>query len=53
MSAKIIEIVIAKKAAYTVETAELQKEFNANNSLALRKYQDQTIAFKAKITKID
>ena len=43
----------SEKAAYTVETAELQKEFNANDSLALRKYQDQTIALRAKITTID
>ena len=43
----------SEKAAYTLETAELQKEFVTNDSLALSKYQDQTIELRAKITTID
>ena len=43
----------SEKAAYTLETAELQKEFTANDSLALMKYQNQTIELRAKVTMID
>ncbi len=43
----------SEKAAYTLETAELQKDFIANDSLALLKYQDQTIELRARITLID
>ena len=43
----------SEKASYTLETAELQKEFTANDSLALMKYQNQTIELRAKVTMID
>jgi len=40
-------------AAYSVTVAELQKEFTANDSLALKKYQDQTIELTAQVTTVD
>ena len=40
-------------AAYTLEIAELQKEFTANDSQALVKYQNQTIELRVKVTMID
>ena len=43
----------SEKAAYTLETADLQKEFTANDSLAFVKYQNQTIELRARITLID
>lgn len=43
----------SEKATYTVSTPELEKEFATNDSLALAKYQDQTIELEAKITAVD
>lgn len=43
----------SEEAAYALETNELQKEFTANDSLALIKFQDQTIALTGKISLID
>ena len=43
----------SEEAAYFLETAALQKEFETNDSVALIKYQDQTIELTAKITTID
>lgn len=40
-------------AAYSVTVAGLQKEFTTNESLALRKYQDQTIELTAQVTTVD
>lgn len=40
-------------AAYVINIAQLEAEFTANDSIALSKYQDQTIELTAKITAID
>lgn len=42
-----------EKATYTLTIAVLEKEFAANDSLASAKYQDQTIALSAQVTKVD
>lgn len=40
-------------ATYSISIPELEKEFIANDSLALVKYQDQTIELTAQITAVD
>ncbi|MFL9830110.1 hypothetical protein ABS764_04525 [Flavobacterium sp. ST-87] len=40
-------------ATYSISIPELEKEFTTNDSLALLKYQDQTIELKAQITAVD
>lgn len=43
----------SEKATYTVSIPQLEKEFANNDSLALAKYQDQTIELTAQITAVD
>lgn len=42
-----------ENATYTVSITALEQEFAANDSLALSKYQDQTIELTAQVTAID
>lgn len=42
-----------EKATFTVSIPELEKEFVTNDSLAIAKYQDQTIELTAQITAVD
>lgn len=42
-----------EKPLYTLSVPELEKEFTTNDSLALLKFQDQTIEIKAKVTAVD
>lgn len=42
-----------EKAAYSMSVPELEKEFTTNDSLALAKFQDQTIRITATITALD
>ncbi len=42
-----------ENAAYSLEIAVLQQEFAFNDSLALNKYQDQTIELIAQVTTVD
>lgn len=43
----------SEKATYTVSIPQLEKEFATNDSLALAKYQDQTIELTAQVTTVD
>ncbi|MES2575575.1 MAG: hypothetical protein V4572_11570 [Bacteroidota bacterium] len=43
----------AETATYVISIPELEKEFDANDSLASIKYQDQTIEITARVTEID
>lgn len=43
----------AENATYVVSVATLQQEFAHNDSLALKKYQDQTIELTAQLTAVD
>lgn len=43
----------SEKPTYVVTISELEKEFATNDSLALLKYQDQTIELTAVVTAID
>ena len=43
----------SEKASYKVSILELEKEFATNDSLALAKYQDQTIELMSKVTAVD
>jgi len=43
----------SEKATYVITIPELEKEFETNDSLALLKYQDQTIELTAQVTIID
>lgn len=43
----------AEKASYTISVPDLEKEFATNDSLALLKFQDQTIEITAEVTAVD